>query len=199
MKINRAIISSAIYLSMLTIIYGIHVNYFKVDVVFYAALFDGFLALIPAGWMLWSWTYFKPLGNFEKIQLLIIWLLVGYALAISVPTVIDRSLSFYILEKIQQRGGGIRQDAFERVFVHEYMKEHRLVDVRLTEQLQSGTIVIENGCVILTPKGITIAEFSRSFRQNWLPKQRLLLGQYSNDLTDPFRASSKTEDYFCKR
>ena len=138
-------------------------------------------------------------GSFEKFQLIVIWLIAGYALAISVPTVIDRSLSFYILEKIQQRGGGIRQDSFEQVFTREYVREHHLVDVRLTEQLESGTIVIENGCVLLTPKGVFIAGFSRNFRQHWLPRKRLLMGQYSDVLTDPFRTSASIDQYSCKR
>lgn len=199
MKIIRAIAGTLIFGLVLFIIYWIHINYLKVDVVFYAAIFDGFLAVIVTGGLLWAWSFFNLLGNFEKFLLIVIWFMVGYGLAISVPTVIDRSLSFYILEKIQQRGGGIRQHAFERVFSQEYVKEHRLVDVRLTEQMQSGTIFIENGCVMLTPKGEMIAGFSRNFRQNWLPKQRLLLGQYSDALTDPFRASPAVEDYVCKR
>lgn len=197
MKITRALIGTSIFILALLVIYWVHVNCFKVDVVFYAAIFDSFLAAFVAGCLLWVLPFFKPLGEFEKFLLVVIWLMSGYGLAISVPTVIDRSLSFYILEKIQQRGGGIRQDAFERVFTQEYVKEHRLVDVRLTEQMQSGTIVIENGCVVLTPKGERIAEFSRSFRKNWLPKQRLLLGQYSDVLTDPFRTSPTIYDYVC--
>lgn len=199
MKITRAFAGTSIFILALLVIYWLHVNYFKVDVVFYAAIFDAFLAAFVAGYLLWVLPFFKPLGEFEKFLLVVIWVMSGYGLAISVPTVIDRSLSFYILEKIQQRGGGIRQDAFERVFTQEYVKEHRLVDVRLTEQMQSGTIVIENGCVVLTPKGEMIAEFSRSFRKNWLPKQRLLLGQYSDVLTDPFRTSSTIYDYVCGR
>lgn len=114
MKIFRALIASAIFILVLFVIYYIHINYFKVDVVFYAAIFDGVLAALLAGCLLFGASFFRPLGDFEKFQLVIIWLIVGYALAISVPTVIDRSLSFYILEKIQQRGGGIRQDAFEK-------------------------------------------------------------------------------------
>jgi hypothetical protein len=129
---------------------------------------------------------------------MLIWLLAGYAFAISVPTVIDRSLSFYILEKIQQRGGGIKLDSFEQVFTQEYVKEHRLVDVRLTEQLESGTIQINNGCVKLTEKGNRLASFSRAFRQNLLPKQRLLMGKYSDDLTNPFRNSLSESDYTCR-
>jgi hypothetical protein len=199
MKITRAFVGTAIFVLILLLIYWIHINYFKVDVVFYAAIFDGILAAIVTGALLWAWPFFKSLCNFEKSLLILIWLMVGYGLAISAPTVIDRSLSFYILEKIQQRGGGIQQDAFERIFTQEYMKEHRLVDVRLTEQVQSGTIFIKNGCVMLTPKGETIAGFSRNFRQHWLPKQRLLLGQYSDALIDPFKDSLKVEDYVCQR
>lgn len=199
MKIFRALIGTTVFTLVLLVFYWIHINFFKVDVVFYAAIFDGFLATIIAGGLLWLWSFFSPLGNFEKSLLIVIWLMAGYGLAISVPTVIDRSLSFYILEKIQQRGGGIRQDAFERVFTQEYVKEHRLVDVRLTEQMESGTIVLVDGCVVLTIKGEMIANFSRSFRQNWLPKQRLLLGQYSDVLTDPFRTSSTVNDYVCRR
>ncbi|MGI6655801.1 MAG: hypothetical protein ACOX5Z_03040 [Desulfobulbus sp.] len=199
MKTIRALTGSAIFFFALAVIYYFHINYFKVDVVFYAAIFDGVLAAIIVGGVLWGGGFFRPLGTFEKSLLIFIWLITGYTLAISVPTVIDRSLSFYILEKIQQRGGGIRQDAFEKIFIQEYMKEHRLVDVRLTEQIQSGTIEIENGCVLLTPKGDMIAAFSRNFRQHWLPKQRLLLGEYSDDLTDPFRTSSTIENYTCTR
>lgn len=199
MKLTRALIASAAFLIILLIVYYVHINYFKVDVVFYAAVADGVLASFIAGVALVWLKLFRPLGGFEKFQLIVIWLLAGYALAISVPTVIDRSLSFYILEKIQQRGGGIRQDSVEQVFTQEYVREHHLVDVRLTEQLKSGTIVIENGCVLLTPKGVFIAGFSRNFRQHWLPKKRLLMGQYSDVLTDPFRTSASTDQYSCGR
>ena len=142
--------------------------------------------------------YFKQLGNFEKSLLIVIWLLAGYGLAISVPTVIDRSLSFYILEKLQQRDGGIKESSFEDVFTKEYVNEYRLVDVRLTEQLQSGTIVIENGCVKLTEKGYFLANFSRFFRHHLLPEKRLLRGNYTDVLTHPFQHSVATVDYTCK-
>ena len=198
MKLTRALIASAAFLVILLVVYYVHINYFKVDVVFYAAIADGVLASFIAGVGLVWLKLFRPLGSFEKFQLIVIWLLVGYALAISVPTVIDRSLSFYILEKIQQRGG-IQQDSFEQVFTQEYVNEHHLVDVRLTEQLKSGTIVIENGCVLLTPKGVFIAGFSRNFRQHWLPKKRLLMGQYSDVLTDLFKTSAIIDQYSCER
>ena len=198
MKLIRAILASVLFSVVLIVTYGIHVTHFRVDVVFYAAIADGIIAATIAGILLLTIGYFRILSDFEKLQLIIIWLISGYAIAISVPAVIDRSLSFYILEKLQQRGGGIKQDSFGQIFTQEYVKEHRLVDVRLTEQLQSGTIIIENGCVKLTEKGERVANFSRYFRKHWLPKERLLMGKYADDLTDPFRSSTAAPNYACK-
>lgn len=197
MKITRALSATTLFVLLLASTYFIHITYFRVNVVFYAAILDGFIAAALTGIITFRLDYFRFLGDFEKILLLIIWAISGYAFAISIPTVIDRSLSFYILEKLQQRGGGIRQDSFEQVFTQEYVKEHRLVDVRLTEQVQSGTIIIQNGCVLLTPKGERIANFSRYFRGHLLPKQRLLMGEYSDDLTNPFKHSVQATNYQC--
>ena len=192
-----AAIATIIFALALLTIYAVHISIFRVNVVFYAAIADALMAAVICGISVFFVSYFRTFSAFEKSQMIVIWLLLGYAIAISVPTVIDRSLSFYILEKIQQRGGGIRQDSFEQVFTQEYVKEHRLVDIRITEQLESGTIEIKNGCVLLTTKGEWIATFGRYFRTHWLPKQRLLMGVYIDDLTDPFKASVHTQQYEC--
>lgn len=71
MKLTRSDIAIAIFSMLLFLIYYIHVTYFSVDVVFMLRLLTSY------------------------------WLLAGYAFAISIPTVFDRCLSFYILEKIQ--------------------------------------------------------------------------------------------------
>jgi hypothetical protein len=198
MKYLKLVAATAAYAMLLVVIYVLHVRYIPVNVVFYSAILDAVLATILAVTLVAMVRWFKVFTRFETLQLCCIWLLLGYSFAISVPTVIDRSLSFYILEKLQQRGGGIKLDAFEQVFTQEYVKEHRLMDVRLTEQQQSGTLTIRNGCVSLTDWGQTIATASRYFRNHFLPKQRLLMGQYSADLTDPFRQSTNREDYLCK-
>ncbi len=194
--ILKAALLTLVYIGLLLVIHYLHVRFFAVDVVFYAAIGDALLAAVATGLLLLA-SPFRAFTPAERVLLALVWLLGGYAFAISVPTVIDRSLSFYILEKLDQRGGGIRQDAFQDVFTKEYMVEHRLVDVRLTEQESSGTIHIENGCVLLTDKGRRVAGMSRFYRQHFLPKQRLLLGKYSDDLTDPFRHSRQDVTYQC--
>ncbi len=203
MKIKNWLLSLVLFVVILLVIYVLHIKLFRVDVVFYSAILDGVLASIITGVILFTVPYFNTFNSFEKIQMTFSFILMGYMFAISVPTVLDRSLSFYLLEKIQERGGGIKKSGFSDVFTKEYMVEHRLVDVRLTEQLSSGTIEIDdNGCVKLTQKGNTLARFSRYFRKNFLPKERLLMGEYSDDLTDPFAhgavESNQTFDYICK-
>lgn len=197
-KYVRAFLSTVIFIAGLLLTYYVHMRYFRVNVVLYASILDAIIALVIVFAFLHLFKFFRDLSRLELIQLAVIWLLGGYLFAISVPTVIDRSLSFYILEKLQQRGGGIREDAFRQVFTEEYVHEHHLVEVRLTEQLQSGTINIEHGCVKLTPRGERLAAFSRFYRQNLLPTHRLLMGQYTDALTDPFRDSRMSNDYRCR-
>ncbi len=197
MKIKKALLASGIFLALLLAFYLAHIKYFRVNVVFYSAMLDGVLASVFAAVILFKVKSFSLFNVFEKTQMIAIWFLLGYVFAISVPTVIDRSLSFYILEKLDQRGGGIQLASFEDVFTKEYVKEHRLVDVRLTEQQESGTIIIQDGCVKLTERGKRLADFSRYFRKNFLPKQRLLMGEYTDSLTDPFRSSENVADYQC--
>ncbi|GAB5486345.1 MAG: hypothetical protein Pars93KO_27790 [Parasphingorhabdus sp.] len=166
----------------------------------YSAMFDAALAAIVMTLVLFVLGRKRlPFDGFENALLVVIWLLGGYVFAISIPTVLDRSLSFYILEKLQQRGGGIEHARIGDVFVKEYLPEFRLVDVRLTEQLESGTIMIEDGCVKLTDRGRRLATFSRFFRQNLLPKKRLLAGEYTDALVDPFKDSPTTKmGYECE-
>lgn len=198
MKFLKFLTLMLVFAVALAVIYVIHSWYFKVNVVFYSAIADGVLAAVVTLIVASTFKWFKTFNGFEKLQTFLICLLLGYGFAISVPTVIDRSLSMYILEKLQQRGGGIQLAAFEGVLKEEYTKEHRLADIRLTEQVQSGTIVIEKGCVKLTEWGQFVATTTIWFRQTLLPKNRLIGDTYSSELTLPFRNSVERRDYVCQ-
>ncbi len=191
MKFLAAGLLTLAYVLVLAIVYVLHVWFFPVNVVFYSAIFDSLISCLIVTVISLVIRSRLPFDGFSHLLLVAIWILGGYGFAISGPAVFDRSLSFYILEKLQQRGGGILQSRFGEVFKDEYMPEFRLIDVRLTEQLQSGTITIENGCVKLTPRGERLATLSRFVRTNLLPKHRLLAGVYTDALVDPFRASKK--------
>lgn len=197
-KIKSFIFVVTIFVTLLILVYWIDVNFFKIKVLFYSSICDGLIAALLSSCILFFGKLKLVYNCFERCLIIVMLVLCSYIFAISIPTVIDRSLSFYILEKIQQRGGGIREDRMEDVFVHEYVKEHHLVDIRLTEQMQSGTIVINNGCVMLTDKGDRIAQLSRFFRANFLPKHRLLMNNYSDALVDPFKNNDFKPNYQCE-
>lgn len=197
MKYLKLFFATTLYLAILSAIWLVIINFFKVDVVFYSAIWTAIIAVAIQAALVFTTPLLRGFSGIEKFQQLVSCVLLGYIIAISVPTVIDRSLSFYILEKLQQRGGGIQLSKFNYIFTTEYMREHRLVDIRLTEQTESGTILINGDCVRLTSKGDRIASFGRYFRQNLLPKHRLLMGEYTDQLTNPFKRSDVAPDYLC--
>ena len=194
--LRAAILYQVIFLIILVVSYYLYVNYLYVDVL----LYDSVKLVVIVATLMFVMTGKKFLFQswYDKCSQWVISLLLGYALAITFPTIIDRSLSFYFLEKLQQRGGGIQLAAFEDIFTQEYAKEHRLVDIRLTEQMQSGMLTIENDCVLLTPKGSRTATFALWFRQHLLPKKRLLNDEYTDVLVDPFAESTPLYDYRCQ-
>ena len=72
------------------------------------------------------------------------------------------------------------------------------MDVRLTEQLNSGTVTIADGCIKLTPWGKAIVRFTELYRKTLLPKKREIMGAFTDDLTDPFRHSPAVVSYKCE-
>lgn len=178
MKIINSLVYGLLFTLLLIIIYFIHVNYFKIDVVFFAALSDVCISIFLIALLLFFIDKKSIFSKFEKLLLIIIFSLLGYILSMSIPALIDRSLSFYMLEKIQLSRVGINRNKFDDLFIKDFVKQYNMIDVRLTEQLTSGTIFIENDCVRLTTKGQMIAEFSNKFRRHWLPAERLIINNY---------------------
>ena len=195
--ILKLLIPVGLYISLYLIIYLIHVNFFEINVIFYAAIFDVAISLLLFAiiFSLTKWASYY--SHLEILQSFIIFLLIGYSLSISLPTVIDRSLSFYILEKISAHDGSIKRSAMRDIFINDYINEYKLVEVRITEQVESGTIEVKGKCVNLTSKGKFIASLSSIFRKNFLAKKRLLLDEYTDVLTDPLKSSTQNAEYLC--
>ncbi|KCZ85729.1 hypothetical protein HAD_08590 [Hyphomonas adhaerens MHS-3] len=195
--IEMTLLSGAFGLVFLIVNY-IHFQNIQVSVILYACIWDaliaGLLVLGPYGWFrlrkgpLLS-TEFGLVGIASFILIMLY--------AVMGPTVIDRSLSIYIVQKIDQRGGRVAEAKMPEIFVKEYMPEFRLVDVRMTEQVTSGTVNIENGCVILTPKGKRLSRFANWYRKTLLPRKRVLMGEVSDQLTDPFAGKAAVVDTTC--
>lgn len=168
----------------------LHFKYISVSVILYACLWDAAIAtlLVMAGFIALRGgrSHLLPtetiLTAISSNLLIIVYSIMG-------PTVIDRSLSLYIVNKIDQRGGEVREEAMSDIFIYEYLPEFRLVDVRMTEQVTSGTVEIKDGCIYLTDKGRIISQFANWYRANFLPQKRNLMGEVTDQLTDPFKDS----------
>lgn len=188
-----------LYLFIFICIYLIHINFFKVGVIFYSSLIDSIIALIIFFGLYNSINFFKHITNFESSLIILLLFFIGYSFSISLPTVIDRSLSFYFLEKIRQHDGAINKTAMKQMFIDDYMDEYKLVEMRLTEQLKSGTIELKGNCIVLTKRGYLVTTFSDFFRKNFLANKRLILDSYSDQLTDPLKDSKINNEYLCKK
>ena len=191
-------LSIFLYLFILLAIYLVHINFFEVQVILYSALLDSAIALIIFSIISFSLKNKINLNFFESIVIMLFLGLIGYSLSLSLPTVIDRSLSFYFLEKINQHNGSIEQASMKDIFINDYINEYKLVEIRITEQLESGTIQLDGSCISLTRRGYLIARFSNFFRKNLLANNRLILDEYSNHLTDPLGNSSVNKEYLCQ-
>lgn len=178
----------------------LHFRFFPVHVVLYDSILDLCLTtiIVAVGYFL----FFRARLSLtlpEGLLATVIAALCCALYAVAIPTVIDRSLSVYILEKLNQRGGRIAETAFDEILKQEFFREYQLVNIRLTEQLNSGTIKIENGCVNLTPWGKQIVSFTSFYRANILPKRREIMGQYTDTLTNPLRDTKPPVPYECTR
>ena len=109
------------------------------------------------------------------------------------------SLRRFFLEKIRQHDGAINKTAMKQMFIDDYMDEYKLVEMRLTEQLKSGTIELKGNCIVLTKRGYLVTTFSDFFRKNFLANKRLILDSYSDQLTDPLKDSKINNEYLCKK
>ena len=189
---------SAAFGAAFLIVNFLHFQYVTVAVILYACMWD---ALIASVLVLAGYCFFRrrapallptefALTAIASNLLILLYAVMG-------PTVIDRSLSVYIVQKIDQRGGEVAESSMPAIFVEEYMPEMALVEVRMTEQLTSGTVVIKDGCIRLTGKGRLASQFADAYRRTLLPQKRLLLNEVTDKLTDPFRNAPQIVDTVC--
>lgn len=178
----------------------IHFMYFEVKVILFACVLDILIAILVSA----PSTYYLMvkrglLNRTEHTLSTFLFASMLFSYSVMGPTVIDRSLSIYIVEKIDQRGGEVALDAFEELFVNEYVPEYRLVDVRLTEQFSSGTIKLDGECAVLTKRGKTLADTMKWYRRYFLPRKRNLMGEVTDQLTRPFENTIQYVDVACSR
>ena len=107
----------------------------------------------------------KKWNNISTVFLAtVIFWLSSYAFIITLPVVIDRSLSVFILNRLASHQTSMPVDELYKI-VSEYFSDQSIVQKRIEEQLATGSIVFENNEIHLTKKGLNIAKFSTTIAE----------------------------------
>ena len=72
---------------------------------------------------------------------------------ITFPVTFDRSITMFLLARIEAQDGRLDALGLERVYVQEYLGDMRQIDRRIAEQSLSGNIRVEQGRIHITPQG----------------------------------------------
>ena len=157
----------------------LHVNFFQVDVILYAYIFNCILAIF----IIFPFLIYKFGFNKDLWYLVVIKFLIGISFSIYVPTVVDRSLSLYLVQKIYERGA-INSVEFRDIITNDYLRDHAVINVRIAEQIASGTVKYypENDCFQVTGVGKFVVRGADWFRKFFIPRYRLVGFDYSDSV-----------------
>jgi len=72
---------------------------------------------------------------------------------ITFPVTFDRSITMFLLARIEQHDGALDTARLEQLYVREYLGDMRQIDRRVAEQILSGNIRIDQGRIHITPQG----------------------------------------------
>lgn len=159
------------------------------NVTLYGSMFGSLVAALIALLILSKFKFFKIFSKFEKYLIISVFLLLGYSYSITIPTIIDRSLTIYMLGQLKESPSGITRAKLEQDLTDRYIRDYQLIPTRISEQLVSGTITIDNNCIKLTRTGLYISEISQLYKNLFLPKRVLNSGGQidilPNDVRNP--------------
>ncbi|CAM8648001.1 MULTISPECIES: hypothetical protein [Sphingobium] len=78
------------------------------------------------------------------------------------PVTFDRSITMFLLARIERQDGQLTPPMLEKLFVREYLGDLHQIDRRMSEQTLSGNIVQhDDGRIALTPQGRRLLSSAR--------------------------------------
>ena len=168
-KMNTFCAGLFIYIVLMLFCCLVSVRFLMFSVTLYGSMFGSFVAALISLLILGKLKFFRIFNSFEKYLIISIFLLVGYSYSITVPTIIDRSLTIYMLGELKNSPGGITKARLEHDLTDSYIRDYQLIPTRILEQIVSGTITVDNNCIKLTRTGKFIAEISQYYKNLFLP------------------------------
>ncbi|ETI58513.1 hypothetical protein C100_23385 [Sphingobium sp. C100] len=78
------------------------------------------------------------------------------------PVTFDRSITMFLLARIERQDGQLDARGLERVYVREYLGDMHQIDRRVAEQSLSGNIRVEGGRIHITAQGRRLLDSARA-------------------------------------
>jgi hypothetical protein len=78
------------------------------------------------------------------------------------PVTFDRSITMFLLARIEQRDGQLDTAGLEHVFAADYLGKMRQIDRRVEEQQMSGNIQVVDSRIWITPQGKRLMRGART-------------------------------------
>jgi len=109
--------------------------------------------------------FFERVGLKERdfFPCLLVAFFIMYSFHITIPTLIDRSISIYLLNQLDESGGKAPIAKLQDEFLEGYVGGYSVVCRRMAEQIESGNVVHDEDIYSLTPRGKRAIEFLRAF------------------------------------
>ena len=82
------------------------------------------------------------------------YVLLGYSFVITGPSLLDRSISTYVISAVAHSAGeGVDLGTLHTLFIQGYIEGTKTVERRLNEQIITGNIIHNNGSYFITDRG----------------------------------------------
>ena len=91
-----------------------------------------------------------------SVSVFVIFLLSAFCFNLTVPAIVDRSVTVYLLNSLDNSNDGMTEQEIQREFMHTYFDENYAVRKRLREQVDSGNVRYDGDRYHVTKDGRTI-------------------------------------------
>ncbi len=96
-----------------------------------------------------------------SVSVFVIFLLSALCFNLTVPAIVDRSVTVYLLNSLDNSKNGMTEQEIRREFMHTYFDENYAVRKRLREQVESGSVRYDGNRYHVTKDGRTIMTIAR--------------------------------------
>lgn len=134
----------------------------SITILFYRGVALGLVAALVTG-LAAAWLAGRNGDTSLPVAAAAVSLSLNICFLVLLPVTVDRSVTVYLLSKIeQQNGAGIAPSRLQRAFIDGYVVGMGAIDRRIDEQQRSGNITVgQDGKVHLTEQGERFMKFSR--------------------------------------